>query len=105
MNRELVDPIANAVMYEGYILYPYRPSVKNRQRWTFGGLYPRSYSEAQGGTDAWSQQTECLVLGGPRTTLPVSVRFLPPVARLAGELARPLSEWPEAGPPSYQVVE
>ena len=24
----------------GLLLYPYRPSVKNRQRWTFGGLYP-----------------------------------------------------------------
>jgi len=41
MNRTLVDQIADAVLYEGYLLYPYRPSVKNRQRWTFGGLYPR----------------------------------------------------------------
>ncbi len=40
MNQALVDQIANAVLYEGYLLYPYRPSVKNRQRWTFGGLYP-----------------------------------------------------------------
>jgi hypothetical protein len=44
MNAPLVDQIANAVLYEGYLLYPYRPSVKNRQRWTFGGLYPRPYS-------------------------------------------------------------
>ncbi len=42
MNR-LVRSIADAVMYEGYMLYPYRPSsVKNRQRWTFGGLYPEA---------------------------------------------------------------
>ena len=41
MNKALVDQIVDAVLYEGYILYPYRPSVKNRQRWTFGGLYPR----------------------------------------------------------------
>ena len=46
MNQALVDRIVNAVLYEGYLLYPYRPSVKNRQRWTFGGLYPRSYCEA-----------------------------------------------------------
>jgi hypothetical protein len=64
MNLALVERIANAVLYEGYILYPYRPSsVKNRQRWTFGGIVPRSYSEAQGGSDAWQMQTECLVQG------------------------------------------
>jgi hypothetical protein len=35
----LAEQIATAVLYEGYILYPYRPSsVKNRQRWTFGGV-------------------------------------------------------------------
>ena len=37
MNQTLVDQVAAAVLYEGYILYPYRPSVKNRHRWTFGG--------------------------------------------------------------------
>ena len=47
MNQALVDQIVDAVLYEGYILYPYRPSIKNRQRWTFGGLYPRAYCEAQ----------------------------------------------------------
>ncbi len=61
MNAALVDQIAHAVLYEGYLLYPYRPSVKNRQRWTFGGLYPRSYSEAQDGTDPWMSRTECLL--------------------------------------------
>ncbi|MGP0069102.1 MAG: hypothetical protein ACLQGP_36565 [Isosphaeraceae bacterium] len=61
MNAPLVDQIADVVLYEGYLLYPYRPTVKNRQRWTFGGLYPRSYSEAQRGTDPWMSQTECLV--------------------------------------------
>jgi hypothetical protein len=49
MNLSLVEKIANAVLYEGYILYPYRPSaVKNQQRWNFGALCPRSYSQAQG---------------------------------------------------------
>ena len=47
MNRAAVERIAEAVLYEGYILYPYRPSVKNRQRWTFGGLYPGIGLEAQ----------------------------------------------------------
>ncbi len=76
MNRPLVDQIADAVLYEGYLLYPYRPSVKNRQRWTFGGLYPRSYSEAQAGTDPWMSQTECLVQTGEGARLSVRVRFL-----------------------------
>ena len=66
MNQALVDKIASAVLYEGYILYPYRPSVKNRLRWTFGGLVPRAYSEVQGETEPWEMQTECLVVGTPR---------------------------------------
>ena len=36
MSETLIDKVARAVLYEGYLLYPYRPSVKNRQRWTFG---------------------------------------------------------------------
>ncbi len=64
MNTKMLDAIANAVLYEGYMLYPYRPSsAKNRQRFNFGVLYPRSYSEAQSGSDAWSMQTEFLVQG------------------------------------------
>lgn len=77
MNAELVDRIAKAVLYEGYMLYPYRPSaVKNRQRFNFGVVYPRAYSEQQGGTDACSMQTECLVSGTERTHCFVRVRFL-----------------------------
>jgi hypothetical protein len=77
MNFDLVEKIANAVLYEGYILYPYRPSaVKNQQRWNFGALCPRTYSEAQGGTEAWTMQTECLVEGNENTALDVKVRFL-----------------------------
>jgi hypothetical protein len=87
MNLDLVERIANAVLYEGYILYPYRPSsVKNRQRWNWGALCPRSYSEAQSGTEAWAMQTECLVDGGPHATLDVKVRFLHLVERDVGVL-------------------
>ncbi|MDQ3172932.1 MAG: hypothetical protein M3Q91_04370 [Acidobacteriota bacterium] len=77
MNPGLVEKIADAVLYEGYILYPYRPSaVKNQQRWNFGALCPESYSEAQAGTEACTMQTECLVQCSSKTTLDVSVRFL-----------------------------
>ncbi len=76
-NLGLVERIADAVLYEGYILYPYRPSaVKNQQRWNFGALCPESYSHAQGGTEAWTMQTECLVTGSDRATLNLKVRFL-----------------------------
>jgi hydrogenase maturation protease len=86
MNRALVDRVVNAVLYEGYILYPYRPSVKNRQRWTFGGLYPPAYSAAQGGSDPCSLQTECLVEGDGHTRVEATVRFLHLTARRVGEL-------------------
>ncbi len=101
LNRSLVDPIANAVLYEGFILYPYRPSTKNRQRWTFGGLYPEPYCRNQTG-DAFRQQTECLVLGSASTVFEAVVRFLhltardvaaidPPIARLSETETNPLA--------------
>jgi hypothetical protein len=77
MNLARVDEIAKAVLYEGYMLYPYRPSsLKNRQRWNFGVVYPQAYSEAQGGEEPCSMQTECLVSGNGGTILEVKVRFL-----------------------------
>ena len=105
MNVALVDQIVNTMLYEGYMLYPYRPSVKNHQRWTFGGLFPRSYSEASGGSDAWSVQTECLVQGGEHTTVQVKARFLHLLARLVGELDRPRHDLPAGEEPAYRVVE
>jgi hypothetical protein len=82
MNLRAVEQIADAVLYEGYILYPYRMSaVKNRQRFNFGVLYPREYCEVQSGSDTWEMRTECLVLGGASTTIEVKVRFLQMVVR------------------------
>ncbi len=48
MSFDRVREIADAILYEGYLLYPYRPSaLKNRQRWTIGGIYPGSSFQAQ----------------------------------------------------------
>jgi hypothetical protein len=105
MKQALIDQIARAVLYEGYILYPYRPSVKNRQRWTFGGLYPPSYCLEQRSGDHWIMQTECLVRGDSQTRLSVRARFLHLMARLVGELTPPLPELPQAGEPSYRIVD
>lgn len=70
MNFEAVEKIANAVMYEGFLLYPYRKSsVKNQQRWQFGTVGP------VGGSDPNVLQTECLVEGGIHTYINVKVRF------------------------------
>jgi hypothetical protein len=106
MNRATVDRIANAVLYEGYILYPYRPSIKNRQRWTFGGLYPEAWYRAHGaGADASDNQTECLIAGGPETTFEAIVRFLHLTARIAGEPIGPPEEWQTGAEPPFRPVE
>lgn len=105
MNRTLVDRIASAVLYEGYILYPYRPSVKNCQRWTFGGLYPEAYCRAQGGSDAAGNQSECLVEGNLETVLDVTVRFLHLTERVVGQIAPPLAQWPDGEEPVFRSVE
>ena len=106
MNLDLVNQIANAVLYEGYILYPYRRSaVKNQQRWNFGVLYPRAYAEAQTGHDTWSMQTECLGLLDPEATIDVRIRFLQLVSRIIGRLDVPVSELPAAGELAYTRVD
>ena len=81
-----VEKIAAAVLYEGYVLWPYRRSAqKNQRRWTFGGVYPRAYSEAEGGNDPWLMQTQCLVVG-EKPTVEVKVRFLHVVERKVAAL-------------------
>jgi hypothetical protein len=93
VNNALLDRIEKAVLYEGYLLYPYRPSaIKNRQRFNFGVLYPQAYSEAQLGTDAWTMQTECLALADESTRCSVRIRFLRMVERSIHELAAPTNE-------------
>ena len=82
---DAVRKIAEAVLYEGYILWPYRRStMKNQQRWTFGGVYPRAYSEASGEDDPWLMQTQCLVAGEGATAVGVRVRFLHVTGRKVG---------------------
>jgi len=101
MNLSLADKIARAVLYEGYVLYPYRPDTfKNRQRWTFGGLYPRGYSDSE----RWWCQAEWLMLGDGPAALDFHVRFLHLQQRTVGRLPEPLAQWdPECPPPYYQV--
>jgi hypothetical protein len=77
MDRALVDRIARAVLYEGYLLYPYRPSsMKNARRWTFGTLYPERWVAAQAGEDRSFFQAEMLYRGDPGARVSVLARFL-----------------------------
>jgi hypothetical protein len=67
-----VRAIADAVLYEGYVLWPYRRSaMKNRQRWTFGGVYP----------PGWTEDRTEVSATVPTTVSDVSVRFLQVVHR------------------------
>jgi hypothetical protein len=106
MNLAAVDQIARAVLYEGYMLYPYRQSsVKNRQRWNFGVLYPPAYSEMQGGTDPCFSQTECLLEGAVIPALEVRIKFLQLVDRTVGKLLSPVREMPKNAEPGFNFVE
>ena len=69
--------VADAILYEGYLLYPYRASsTKNQVRWQFGVLGPRGAVEAGVGEPA-RMSTSCLVrVGDPGVELQVHVRFL-----------------------------
>ncbi len=68
--------VADAVLYEGYLLYPYRASaVKNQVRWQFGVLMPRSFAEADG-SERWQMRTECLVRTDGGATIDFRIRFL-----------------------------
>jgi hypothetical protein len=89
----MADPvrdIADAVLYEGYILWPYRRSaLKNSQRWTFGGVYPPAW-RAVHPDDRSVTQTQVLVEGDP--SVDVTVRFLQVVRRQLMAAGEPVDE-------------
>ena len=70
MNLREVEKLANAVLYEGFLLYPYTASsLKNQQRWNFGVLPPA-------GGEPTEMRTEVLVEGGEDIGFRARVRFL-----------------------------
>ena len=74
-NRARAEKIAETLLYEGYILYPYRASsAKNRSRWTFGSLFPEDF-----GGEPSRLQVQCLLrrdCAEQTLQLQVRVRFL-----------------------------
>ena len=68
--------VADAVMYEGYLLYPYRASAaKNQIRWQFGVLGPQGAAAAGVGEEP-RLSTELLVRHGAGTAVTIHLRFL-----------------------------
>jgi hypothetical protein len=79
MITDPVRAIADAVLYEGYILWPYRRSaLKNQRRFTFGGVFPPSHTRRHP-DDPCSMRAEVLVRG--EGEVEVAVRFLQIVQR------------------------
>jgi len=92
VNREIACKVADAVLFEGHMLYPYRPSaIKNRQRWTFGILYPPAYPEVSRGTERRTMHSEFLVETANNAELQIELRFLHLSAR---QVARALQDSP-----------
>ncbi|WP_245877037.1 hypothetical protein [Streptomyces uncialis] len=70
-----VRQIADAVLFEGYVLYPYRASAaKNQLRWQFGVLVPPGWAAVSG--EPAHQRTELLMEPRPGARLAVELRFL-----------------------------
>ncbi|CAM02336.1 hypothetical protein A8924_3452 [Saccharopolyspora erythraea NRRL 2338] len=73
MGLDNARAVADAVLFEGYLLYPYRASaLKNRMRWQFGVLAPNS----GGAGEPSHARTECLVEPGAEPVFDIRVRFL-----------------------------
>lgn len=91
---DAVAQVARAVLYEGYLLWPYRASaLKNTRRWTLGGVYPPACA-ATG--DSSLMRTQVLVEADPGDTVDVRLCYLHTVtlevARLDGDELVPVPE-------------
>ncbi len=68
--------VADAVLYEGYLLYPYRAtSSKNQSRWQWGVLGPPGAAAAGAGEES-TMSTQCLLRSGVEGRVSVRLRFL-----------------------------
>jgi hypothetical protein len=76
VNLDAVRRIADAVLYEGYILYPYRASAKkNRSRWQFGVVMAPGYAAVDPSERSF-MQTECVLEHAGQPAIEVILRFL-----------------------------
>jgi hypothetical protein len=106
MKSTLLDKLTHALLYEGYLLYPYRPAAnKNRYRFNFGLLAPQKLSHTQAATTPASMQTECLIIGNADTRINIKVRFLQLQARDVGKVTATGANLRAGELPDYQQVE
>jgi hypothetical protein len=76
-NNDRARQLARTLLYEGYILYPYRASaIKNRHKWTFGTLYPERCAAVRGGSESSYAQAQVLLHANQETMLRVQLQFL-----------------------------
>jgi hypothetical protein len=76
MSLAEVRRVADAVLYEGYLLYPYRASAqKNHSRWQFGVLMPPVFAAADPSETA-ALRAECVFEHRGEPAVEVTVRFL-----------------------------
>jgi len=96
VNLDSVRKIADAVLYEGYILYPYRASAqKNRSRWQFGVVMAPGYAAADPSETSFTR-AECVLEHSGQPEVRVLLRFLQ-VQRRTGDGDSPAAEsWDEA---------
>jgi hypothetical protein len=83
MTLDAARAVADAVLYEGYLLYPYRASAaKNRSRWQFGVLGPPA-AGAPAFAEAPDMSMQCLLdpTSRARTAVTIHLRFLQLQAR------------------------
>lgn len=75
-NWDRARAVADAVLYEGYLLYPYRASSrKNQSRWQFGVLGPSGAADAGIGEED-SLSAQVLVRSSGAASISGIVRFL-----------------------------
>ena len=90
--------VADAILYEGYLLYPYRQSSrKNQARFQFGVLMPPAYA-AVDDNEPSASQTECLAECGDDARVDIVARFLHVRERLVQAPGPPPPPPPAAGP-------
>lgn len=74
--REKIELIADAILYEGYALFPYRKNaLKNRKRFNFGVLSPKVWAEKQT-NEQYFQQTEILFSADENAKIFFKIRYL-----------------------------
>jgi hypothetical protein len=96
---DAVAAVADAVLFEGYLLYPYRASAqKNALRWQFGVLVPPAATERL--AEPARNRTELVLEPRSGATLRLRLRFLQVQQRaLVGPGGAPLDELTVDGTP------